>query len=41
VYEVALSLHARSRLSGDAADAAEAQRLLDALHVARVPDVPL
>jgi class 3 adenylate cyclase/tetratricopeptide (TPR) repeat protein len=41
LYEVALSLHARSRLSGDAADAAEAQLLLDALHVARVPDAPL
>ena len=41
LYEVALSLRARSRLTGNAADAAEAQRLLDALHVVRVPDVPL
>jgi hypothetical protein len=39
--EVALSLHARSRLTGDAEDAGEAQRLLDALHVVRVPEVPL
>jgi tetratricopeptide (TPR) repeat protein len=41
LYEVALSLHARSRLTGDAEDAGEAQRLLDALHVVRVPEVPL
>ena len=41
LYEVALSLRARSRLTGDADDAAEAQRLLEALHVVRVPDVPL
>jgi class 3 adenylate cyclase/tetratricopeptide (TPR) repeat protein len=41
LYEVALSLRAMSRLTGDAADAAEAQRLLEALHVVRVPDVPV
>ena len=41
LYEVALSLRARSRLTGNADDAAEAQRLLDALHVVHVPEPPL
>ncbi len=40
LYEVALSLRARARVRGDAKDAADAQALLDALHVERVADPP-
>jgi len=39
-YEEALTLHARARLTGSEEDAAEAQRILDALDVVRVPEVP-
>ena len=40
VYEVALSLQARARLRRDSELAAEAQTLLDALHVVVVPGPP-
>ena len=40
LYEEALTLQARARLTGAEEDAAEAQRILDALDVARVPEVP-
>jgi class 3 adenylate cyclase/tetratricopeptide (TPR) repeat protein len=39
-YEEALTLQARARLTGSEQDAADAQRILDALDVVRVPDVP-
>jgi tetratricopeptide (TPR) repeat protein len=38
LYEVALTLRARARLSGDAQDLAEAQAILDALHVVGLPE---
>ncbi|HKD94816.1 MAG TPA: hypothetical protein VKB43_08945, partial [Gaiellaceae bacterium] len=38
-YEEALTLQARARLTGSEEDAAEAQRILDALDVVRVPDL--
>ena len=38
-YEEALTLHARAQLTGAADDAAQAQRILDALDVIRVPEV--
>ena len=41
LYELALSLRAQERLSGAPADSGEAQRLLDALHVTCVSEVPL
>ncbi len=41
LYEVALTLLARGRLRGDATDIAEAQALLDSLHVVRVLEPPL
>jgi tetratricopeptide (TPR) repeat protein len=41
LYEVALSLRARARLRGDAADAADAQALLDGLRVVSAPEPPL
>jgi tetratricopeptide (TPR) repeat protein len=41
LYEVALSLRARALVRGSEADASEARKLLDALDVARLPDVPL
>jgi tetratricopeptide (TPR) repeat protein len=41
LYEVALSLRARARLGVDAADAAEAQTLLDALHVVAAAEPPI
>ena len=40
LYEVALTLQARARLRLDGELAAEAQRLLDALHVVAVPEPP-
>jgi tetratricopeptide (TPR) repeat protein len=40
LYEEALTLQARARLTGAEEDAVEAQRILDALDVARVPEVP-
>jgi class 3 adenylate cyclase/tetratricopeptide (TPR) repeat protein len=39
-YEEALTLQARARLTGSEQDAAAAQRILDALDVVRVPDLP-
>jgi tetratricopeptide (TPR) repeat protein len=41
LYELALSLRAEEVLRGEAADDAEAQRLLDALNVTCVPNVPI
>jgi hypothetical protein len=41
LYEVALSLRARSLAGGGAEDRTEADRLLDLLNVMRVPNVPL
>jgi tetratricopeptide (TPR) repeat protein len=39
LYEVALTLRARARLSDDAHDLDEAQAILDALHVAGLPEL--
>ena len=40
LYEEALTLEARARLTGAKEDAVEAQRILNALDVVRVPEVP-
>jgi tetratricopeptide (TPR) repeat protein len=40
LYEEALTLDARARLTGEREDAAEAQRILATLDVVRVPEVP-
>jgi hypothetical protein len=40
LYEEALTLEARARLTGAKEDAVEAQRILSALDVVRVPEVP-
>jgi ATP/maltotriose-dependent transcriptional regulator MalT len=40
LYEEALTLEARARLTGAGEDAAEARRILAALDVVRVPEVP-
>jgi hypothetical protein len=39
-YEIALTLEARARLTGSQDDADEAQSILEALDVVRVPEVP-
>jgi tetratricopeptide (TPR) repeat protein len=39
-YEEALTLQARATLTGSEEDAAEAQQILDALDVVRVPEIP-
>jgi tetratricopeptide (TPR) repeat protein len=41
LYEIALSLRARGLARGGEADAAESQKLLDALEVEHVPEIPL
>jgi hypothetical protein len=41
LYEVALSLKASARVRRDASLAAEAQALLDSLHVVATPEPPL